>query len=179
MNSLTDRILIQQGDITEMAVDAIVNRLHNGGRLIYVGAGTSGRLAVLDASECPSTFGTSPQLVRALIAGGRRAITGPVEGAEDHPHDAGPGLHRQSGYLVTGRRGQPIRAARVHDARVIEWRGRDHGSEWIGIAIEHDQEHGTGVGADASRRHADCWVALCHSPPDILRRGKADGLPVA
>lgn len=65
------------------AVDAIVTRMKLGGRLIYVGAGTSGRLGVLDASECPPTFGTSPQLVRALIAGGRKAVTEPVEGAED------------------------------------------------------------------------------------------------
>jgi N-acetylmuramic acid 6-phosphate etherase len=65
------------------AVDAIVNRMQSGGRLIYVGAGTSGRLGVLDASECPPTFGISPQLVRGLIAGGRKAVTQPVEGAED------------------------------------------------------------------------------------------------
>ncbi len=65
------------------AVDGIVARMHNGGRLLYVGAGTSGRLGVLDASECPPTFGVSPELVRALIAGGSRAITHPVEGAED------------------------------------------------------------------------------------------------
>jgi N-acetylmuramic acid 6-phosphate etherase len=65
------------------AVDAIVRAIRGGGRLIYVGAGTSGRLAVLDAAECPPTFGTSPELVRALIAGGERAIAGAVEGAED------------------------------------------------------------------------------------------------
>jgi N-acetylmuramic acid 6-phosphate etherase len=65
------------------AVDAIVPRMEAGGRLIYVGAGTSGRLGVLDASECPPTFGTSPEDVLALIAGGKRAITKPVEGAED------------------------------------------------------------------------------------------------
>ena len=70
------------------AVDAIFARLSSGGRLIYVGAGSSGRIAVLDASECPPTFGTPPQLVRALIAGGRKAVTGPVEGAEDRPKDA-------------------------------------------------------------------------------------------
>jgi N-acetylmuramic acid 6-phosphate etherase len=65
------------------AVDGIVARMQKGGRLIYVGAGTSGRLGVLDASECPPTFGVSPRLVRALIAGGHKAITLPVEGAED------------------------------------------------------------------------------------------------
>jgi N-acetylmuramic acid 6-phosphate etherase len=65
------------------AVDAIVERMRKGGRLIYVGAGTSGRLAVLDAAECPPTFGVSPNLVQGVIAGGRRALTGAVEGAED------------------------------------------------------------------------------------------------
>jgi N-acetylmuramic acid 6-phosphate etherase len=65
------------------AVDAIVRGIGAGGRLIYVGAGTSGRLAVLDAAECPPTFGVPATQVQALIAGGRRALTGAVEGAED------------------------------------------------------------------------------------------------
>ncbi len=65
------------------AVDAIVSGIRKGGRLIYVGAGSSGRMGVLDAAECPPTFGTSPKMVQALIAGGRRAITKAVEGAED------------------------------------------------------------------------------------------------
>jgi N-acetylmuramic acid 6-phosphate etherase len=65
------------------AVDTIVRAFRNGGRLIYVGAGTSGRLAVLDASECPPTFGVSPKMIQALIAGGERAIRHAVEGAED------------------------------------------------------------------------------------------------
>jgi N-acetylmuramic acid 6-phosphate etherase len=65
------------------AVDAIVRGIKNGGRLIYVGAGSSGRMAVLDAAECPPTFGTPTKLVQALIAGGRPAVTGAVEGAED------------------------------------------------------------------------------------------------
>jgi N-acetylmuramic acid 6-phosphate etherase len=65
------------------AVDAIAAALQHGGRLIYVGAGTSGRLAALDAAECPPTFGVSPRLVQAVIAGGRRALTAAVEGAED------------------------------------------------------------------------------------------------
>jgi N-acetylmuramic acid 6-phosphate etherase len=65
------------------AVDAIVRNIQKGGRLFYVGAGTSGRLAVLDAAECPPTFGVSGKLLQALIAGGRRAVTGAVEGAED------------------------------------------------------------------------------------------------
>jgi N-acetylmuramic acid 6-phosphate etherase len=65
------------------AVDAIVAAIRVGGRLFYVGAGSSGRMAVLDAAECPPTFGISPKMMRAFIAGGRRAVTGAVEGAED------------------------------------------------------------------------------------------------
>jgi N-acetylmuramic acid 6-phosphate etherase len=65
------------------AVEAIVERLRAGGALRYVGAGTSGRLAMLDAAECPPTFGTPPPLVVAHIAGGAPALLGAVEGAED------------------------------------------------------------------------------------------------
>ena len=65
------------------AVDAIVKSFQGGGRLFYVGAGTSGRLAILDAAECPPTFGTPPKMVQAVIAGGSRAVRGAVEGAED------------------------------------------------------------------------------------------------
>jgi N-acetylmuramic acid 6-phosphate etherase len=65
------------------AVDAIVEAIRAGGRLFYVGAGSSGRMGVLDAAEIAPTFGTSPRLVQALIAGGRRAVTSAVEGAED------------------------------------------------------------------------------------------------
>ena len=66
-----------------LAVEAIVARLQAGGRLFYLGAGTSGRLGVVDASECPPTFGTDPSLVTALIAGGREAMFAAQEGAED------------------------------------------------------------------------------------------------
>ncbi|SKA95202.1 N-acetylmuramic acid 6-phosphate etherase [Caloramator quimbayensis] len=65
------------------AVDEIANRLSNGGRLIYIGAGTSGRLGIVDASECPPTFGVDFELVQGLIAGGHEAIFKAVEGAED------------------------------------------------------------------------------------------------
>ncbi len=66
------------------AVDAIVEALQQGGRIFYVGAGTSGRLAALDAAELSPTFGTSPRTVQAVVAGGRRALTYAVEGAEDN-----------------------------------------------------------------------------------------------
>jgi len=67
------------------AVDAIVARMEKGGRLFYLGAGTSGRLGVLDASECPPTFNTPPDLVQGSIAGGDTALRHPVERAEDDP----------------------------------------------------------------------------------------------
>ena len=65
------------------AVEGIVARLDKGGRLFYVGTGTSGRLGVLDAAECPPTFGTSPELVQAIIAGGNEAVYRAVEASED------------------------------------------------------------------------------------------------
>ena len=67
------------------AIDVIAARLGSGGRLIYVGAGTSGRLGVLDAAECPPTFNADPEQVVGLIAGGPSALRNPVEGAEDSP----------------------------------------------------------------------------------------------
>ena len=66
------------------AIDGIVDRLKKGGRLIYMGAGTSGRLGVLDASECPPTFGVSPEVVQGIIAGGDKALRNASEGAEDN-----------------------------------------------------------------------------------------------
>lgn len=66
------------------AVDLIADRLQRGGRLIYCGAGTSGRLGVLDAAECPPTYGTDPRQVTAIIAGGRPAMFAAQEGAEDN-----------------------------------------------------------------------------------------------
>ena len=65
------------------AIDEIAERLRHGGRLFYVGAGTSGRIAMLDASELPPTYGVDPSIVRVLIAGGERAYFSAVEGAED------------------------------------------------------------------------------------------------
>jgi N-acetylmuramic acid 6-phosphate etherase len=70
------------------AVEIVVNALKKGGRLIYVGAGTSGRLGVVDASECPPTFGTDPDMVRGIIAGGNAAMFRSQEGAEDNDEKA-------------------------------------------------------------------------------------------
>ena len=67
------------------AVDAIVERIRQGGRLFYIGAGTSGRLGVLDAAECPPTFNVPPELVQGIIAGGERALARSTEASEDEP----------------------------------------------------------------------------------------------
>lgn len=75
-------------DRVAQATDLIVERLRSGGRLIYVGTGTSGRLGVLDASEIPPTFGVSPELVIGIIAGGFDALRRAVEAAEDDPQQA-------------------------------------------------------------------------------------------
>lgn len=72
----------------EALVTQIVGRMREGGRLFYIGAGTSGRLGIVDASECPPTYGVSPDLVVGLIAGGDRAIRSAVEYAEDDPEQA-------------------------------------------------------------------------------------------
>jgi len=77
------------------AVDAIVRGIQQGGRLFYVGAGSSGRLGVLDAAECAPTFGTPRTLVQAVIAGGRRAVTFAVEGAEDSEKNGRLDLRRK------------------------------------------------------------------------------------
>jgi N-acetylmuramic acid 6-phosphate etherase len=74
------------------AVEAIVEAFGRGGRLFYAGAGTSGRLGVLDAAECPPTFSVSPELVQGIIAGGEPALVRSVEGAEDDPKKGGVDL---------------------------------------------------------------------------------------
>lgn len=89
----------------EQAVDLIVAAFRSGGRLIYVGAGTSGRLGILDASECPPTFGTPPEMVQGIIAGGREAVFRSQEGAEDRPEDGASdlaALHVTSTDVVCG-----------------------------------------------------------------------------
>lgn len=72
-----------EGERIALAVDEVANRLAHGGRLFYAGAGTSGRIAMLDASELPPTFGVDPSLIRVLMAGGEHAFFAAAEGAED------------------------------------------------------------------------------------------------
>lgn len=69
-----------------LVIDKVTESFRNGGRLIYIGAGTSGRLGVLDASECPPTFGVDGSMVVGIIAGGDTALRNPIEGAEDDPN---------------------------------------------------------------------------------------------
>jgi N-acetylmuramic acid 6-phosphate etherase len=79
-------------------VDTIADHLERGGRLFYVGAGTSGRLGVLDASECPPTFGVPAEMVQGVIAGGVAALTTSIEGAEDNPEQ---GAHDLAGRHIS------------------------------------------------------------------------------
>jgi N-acetylmuramic acid 6-phosphate etherase len=113
-----------------LAVEVIVAALQNGGRLIYVGAGTSGRLGVLDAAEIPPTFGVDPGLIQAVIAGGREAIFQAVENCEDDQERGGADLEKRqvnSGDVVLGiaaSGGTPyvigaLRTARQKDAKTI------------------------------------------------------------
>jgi len=84
---LAVKAVASQREETARAVEIVAEALSSGGRLIYVGAGTSGRLGVLDASECPPTFGTDPKMVVGVIAGGDEAMFRSKEGAEDRAED--------------------------------------------------------------------------------------------
>lgn len=85
--TVSDAVQSQRGHIAD-AIAAAESTFRGGGRLFYVGAGTSGRLGVLDASECPPTFGTPPEMVQGIIAGGLVALTSAQEGAEDNLEQA-------------------------------------------------------------------------------------------
>src|SRR5688500_14800069 len=91
INSEDRQVAIAVGEEREAiakAVDMVVETFRKGGRLFYVGAGTSGRLGVLDASEMPPTYGTDPEMVQGIIAGGHAALTRSQEGAEDRLESA-------------------------------------------------------------------------------------------
>ncbi len=104
-NALSVNAIRDQGEAIQWTVERIIEAFKAGGRLFYVGAGTSGRLGVLDASECPPTFRVSPDQVQGIIAGGRRAIWSAVEGAEDDYEGGGVTVkHRglKSGDVLVG-----------------------------------------------------------------------------
>jgi len=127
--AVEEALLQATGPITR-AVETVTEALRMGGRLFYAGAGTSGRLGVLDASEMPPTFGVSPDLVQAIIAGGATAIQQSVEGAEDHASSGAQAVHERGvsagdvlcGITASGRtpfvRGA-LEAARSLGARTI------------------------------------------------------------
>ncbi len=162
----TERLHPRAGDLDLLSVEAVVRRLHQedlaavravrpalpalaeaaravadalraGGRLLYLGAGTSGRLGVLDASECPPTFGTDPRQVRATLAGGSRALTRAVEGAEDDT-DAGA---------------QAVRRLRAGPRDVV-----------CGISASASTPYVLGALAEARRRGARTVLVCCNTP---------------
>lgn len=108
------------------AVRLISASLKTGGRLFYVGAGTSGRLGILDAAECPPTFGTDPAMIRGIMAGGRGAVFRSVEGAEDRMGDAR----------------KAIRAARVGEGDVVCGIAASLRTPFVGAALETAKKAG-------------------------------------
>lgn len=121
------------------AVDVVVEVFQHGGRLVYIGAGTSGRLGILDASECPPTFNSPPEMVVGIIAGGDRAIRCAIEGAEDDPLGAQTDLERIDltandcvfGIATSGR--TPYVLGGLQFARKI-------GARTVGLACNTDSE---------------------------------------
>jgi N-acetylmuramic acid 6-phosphate etherase len=123
------------------AIDLVVDAFRSGGRLFYVGAGTSGRLGVLDASEMPPTYRTEPGMVQGVIAGGLDALVNAQEGAEDHPEDG----------------------ARAMDERAVD--GRDF---VLGIAASGTTPFVHGALARSRERGAKTGFLLCTWPSEEL-----------
>lgn len=135
-------------DVTR-AIDQIVKRIQEGGRLFYIGTGTSGRLGVLDAAECPPTFGVSPDLVQAVIAGGYDACYRAVEASED---DAAAG------------------------ARDLEQRGFTKADALVGIAASGRTPYTVGA-VEYARRIGALTVAITCAPESAIT--KAAEIPIA
>ena len=138
-------------------VEILAARLGSGGRLFYVGAGTSGRLGVLDASECPPTFGVSPDLVQGIIAGGTAALTASIEGAEDSAEMGASDLRERGvtakdaviGIAASGR--TPYVIGALDAARAI-------GSATFAVTNVSDSE---------LSRHAEITIAAVTGPESI------------
>lgn len=126
------------------AMAMVQEALERGGRLFYVGAGTSGRLGVLDAAECPPTFGVSPKKVQGIIAGGKKALWKSVEEAEDN---------LRAGVEV-------IRRARVQAQDIV-----------CGISASGKTPFVRGALAEAAKRKARCILITCHPSPPIAPQG--------
>jgi len=145
MNEEDARVAAAVGQVLEhvaQAVDQIVQRIEAGGRLFYLGTGTSGRLGVLDASECPPTFGVSPDLVQAIIAGGYDACYRAVEASED---DAAAG------------------------ARDLEERGFRSGDALVGIAASGRTPYTVGA-VEYARRLGALTIAVTCVPDSAIAR---------
>ena len=145
------RSLLDEQKQIEQGVQLIVRSFRRGGRLFYVGAGTSGRLGVLDASECPPTFRTDPEMVQGIVAGGQTALWQAVEGAEDDP-DAG--------------------------ARAVEFRGVNRRDTVVGIAASGRTPFVWGALREAKRRGA-ATVLLCFNPNLEIPRADRPRLLIA
>ena len=137
-----------QREVIAQAIAAIEQALRAGRRLLYVGAGTSGRLGVLDASECPPTFGTDPRMVVGIIAGGDHALRNPIEGAEDDP--------------AAGAAQMDVHAVAAGDVVV-------------GIAASGSTPFVRGALARARERGATTGLIACSEPPTVMR-AQADWL---
>jgi N-acetylmuramic acid 6-phosphate etherase len=135
----------------ERGVRFIVQSFRSGGRLFYVGAGTSGRLGVLDASECPPTFRSDPELVQGIIAGGQTALWSAAEGAEDDPEAGG---------------------------RAMTFRGVTRGDTVVGIAASGRTPFVWGALREAKRRGAKT-ILLCFNPNLIIARSDRPSLVIA
>jgi N-acetylmuramic acid 6-phosphate etherase len=131
-----------QRQVIAQTIAAVEHAFRHGRRLLYIGAGTSGRLGVLDASECPPTFGTDPSMVVGLIAGGDRALRTPIEGAEDDP-DAG---------------------AAAMDANAVQ-----SGDVVVGIAASGTTPFVRGALTRAKDVGATTVLLACSEPPEAMR----------
>ncbi len=139
--TVADAVATQRAPIAT-AITRVEEAFRAGRRLLYAGAGTSGRLGVLDASECPPTFGTDPSMVVGIIAGGDRALRTPIEGAEDSPE-------------------QGAQAMRDHEVAP--------GDVVIGIAASGTTPFVRGVLAEAKARGAFTALVACSPPPEAMR----------
>ena len=119
----------RERDRIAAAIELVVERLRRGGRLVYVGAGTSGRLGVLDAAECPPTFGTEPEMIQGVIAGGYGALVRAKEGAED---DRGAG-------------GRDVRERNVGPDDVVMGIATSGGTPYVQGALEEAARSGAGT----------------------------------
>ena len=140
--SVAEAVATQREAIAQ-AIEVAERTFRAGGRLFYVGAGTSGRLGVLDASECPPTYGSDPSMVQGIIAGGEAALTTALEGAEDNPQTAKDDI-----------------AAR--DVGPMDF--------VIGIAASGTTPYVRAALGEAKRRGATTAIVACSPPHDELRR---------